>query len=329
MPEATVKLYEVPTGFLTTTNPQTIGSVISVTITDDDAYLDTNEVADPGSSQVFTSPAGTVGAYTVLRTMSMQYTPDGATATVSIDVIFMQLQVNGGFKYYILASSGNEIPGLLSGGSVTRSAAPAVYANSVAYADLACFAAGTRIATPRGPREVEHIAPGELVLTVDHGPQPVRWAGASRFGPADLLLRPELRPVRVRKGAFGDGLPGRDLLLSQQHRLLLSGGRVEMTLGEAEVLAPVKFLVGWPGIETRDECRAIGYHHLMFDRHEIVFAEGLPAESFFLGDRIRDGMEAGMAAEILALFPELAGKTPRPARAFARRHEVAALREPA
>ena len=326
MPSATVNMYEVPVGFLTTKSPQTIGTVIDVTITDDDTILHTNEIADPGSSQVFTTPAGTVGTpYTVQFTMTMQYTPAGASAPVSIDVVSMQLIVNGVPKYYIFASQGNQIPGLVSGGSVVRTSDRVSYTNTVTYADLACFASGTLIATQEGLRRVEDIAVGDLVLTADRGPQAVRWAGAARLGPADLLLRPELRPVRVRAGALGAGLPKRDLVLSPQHRLLLSGWRVEMLLGEAEVLAPVKHLIGRPGVEPVQDCRAVGYHHLMFDRHEIVFAEGLPAESFYLGERMRCAMEAGMVAEILALFPELADRPPRPARAFARGYEVAAL----
>lgn len=328
MPSATIKLYEIPsaTTLYNTNNAQAVGAVIQLTISDDDAFLHFDSGQDP--NQILTSPAGTVGGYIVQRTMSIEYTPTGAPNPVPIEVVTIFLQINGTYKYYIFADEGNQIPGLVSGASVRRITPHKAYTNTVTYADLACFASGTLIATQEGLRRVEDIAVGDLVLTADRGPQAVRWAGAARLGPADLLLRPELRPVRVRAGALGAGLPKRDLVLSPQHRLLLSGWRVEMLLGEAEVLAPVKHLIGRPGVEPVQDCRAVGYHHLMFDRHEIVFAEGMPAESFYLGERMRCAMEAGMVAEILALFPELADRPPRPARAFARGYEVAALAEP-
>ena len=127
-----------------------------------------------------------------------------------------------------------------------------------------CFAAGTRIATPAGEVPVERLRVGDMVLTAS-GPCRLRWA-ARRL--CDATIAPELRAVRVRAGALGDGLPRRDLLLSPQHALYLRG-----------VLVPAVALVNGRGIR-RDPATVIQYHHIGFDRHTTVFAEGASTESY-------------------------------------------------
>lgn len=155
---------------------------------------------------------------------------------------------------------------------------------------VACFAAGTRIATVSGDRSIEDLRVGENVLTRDHGAQPIRWIGTAR-GSAEGAWR----PVRIEAGALGAGLPRRALLLSQQHRVLVSSPIAARMTGAAEVLVAAKRLVGLPGIALAPPGGEVTYLHLLLDRHEIILAEGAPAESLLnpacaLPDREVDDM---------------------------------------
>ncbi|MCH2119410.1 MAG: Hint domain-containing protein, partial [Pirellulales bacterium] len=163
-------------------------------------------------------------------------------------------------------------------------------------AQLICFTSGTRIATVSGDRRIEDLVAGDLVLTMDRGYQPIRWIGAS--------TRPatgDLAPILIRKGALGND---RDLRVSPQHRMLLQGWQAEMLFGEQEVLATAKSLVNDHSI-LRDEGGEVEYFHMLFDTHEIIYAEGAPSESFHPGEQGWKALDHATRDEILVLFPEL------------------------
>ncbi|MDZ4094565.1 MAG: Hint domain-containing protein, partial [Paracoccaceae bacterium] len=134
-----------------------------------------------------------------------------------------------------------------------------------------CFAAGTRISTPAGTRPVEALRPNDLVLTLDHGPQPVRWIAARRVaGTGDMA------PVVFEPGAIGNL---RKLRVSPQHKMLVDGSWAELLFGAGQVLVAARHLIN--GHSVRQEAVAqVTYVHFLCDRHEIVFAEGAPCESF-------------------------------------------------
>lgn len=148
---------------------------------------------------------------------------------------------------------------------------------------IICFAAGTLIETAAGPRAVEDLGPGDLVVTADNGLKPVRWVGRRRLGPEVLAGFPHLRPVLIRRDAFGPGLPLQDLTVSPQHRIRIADWRTELLFGETEVLVPAKALIDGRGIVEAPDL-AVTYCHILFDRHEIVLANGLPCESLHPGD---------------------------------------------
>jgi hypothetical protein len=181
---------------------------------------------------------------------------------------------------------------------------------------IICFAAGTRIATPDGPLPVERLRPGDLVLTRDRGPQPIRWAGGRTLTARQLAANPALRPIRIAAGALGPGTPERNLLVSPQHRILIRSKRAARRLGAWEVLVPAKKLLGLPGVAVAPEVAPVTYHHLLLDRHDILFANGAPAESLYPGPMALRVLGPAAAAEPIALFPALTlpGYTPRPAR---------------
>lgn len=166
----------------------------------------------------------------------------------------------------------------------------------VSVTTVPCFTAGTRIQTDRGEIAVERLVVGDLVMTRDNGLQPVRWIG-SRTVPAEGRFA----PVLIEAGTFG--LHGQ-LKVSQQHRVLLTHWMAELMFAEPEVLVAAKDLVNdcsvrlIPGGE-------VTYIHLLFDRHEIIFSEGLPTESFLPGPMVLPQFEGPVLAEVLALFPEI------------------------
>ncbi len=159
-----------------------------------------------------------------------------------------------------------------------------------------CFVAGTLIDTPGGPVPVETLTPGDMVLTRDSGPQPLRWIGR-RTVPA----RGDLAPIRIAAGTFGDH---DTLMVSPQHRVLVRDGLAELLFGEPEVLVAAKHLVNDRTVLRRPG-GLVSYVHLLFDRHEIVFSAGLPTESFQPGPQACAAFAEDAMAELCRIFPEL------------------------
>ena len=165
-----------------------------------------------------------------------------------------------------------------------------------------CFTQGTRFATTTGLRQIEHLRPGDLLLTKDHGPQPIRWIWARRWSLAKLHTHLALGPIRVAKGALGAGLPRRDLLVSRHHRLLLCSKIANRIFGKSEVLAAAKDLTAIRGINKAPITGSITYYHILMDKHEILFAEGAPAESLYLGAETLHVIEPEARAELCLIF---------------------------
>lgn len=170
---------------------------------------------------------------------------------------------------------------------------------------IPCFTPGSMILTEDGEVPVEELEAGDLVFTRDSGFQELRWIGRRDLPPQALSAQPRFNPVRIRRGALGLNLPDRDMLVSPQHRMLVTGPRAELLFGEHEVLVAATHLVGLPGID-RVTPDGISYLHLLFDAHEIVRADGAWSESFQPGALTLVGLESEQRAEVLALFPELA-----------------------
>ncbi len=102
-------------------------------------------------------------------------------------------------------------------------------------------------------------------------------------------------PIRIKANALGKGLPKRDLLVSPQHRILVSDWRAELMFGVSEVLVAAKHLVNDRDIRVATDLDEFEYYHILFESHQTVFSEGLPSESFHPGglDEIADGSFAG------------------------------------
>ncbi len=189
-------------------------------------------------------------------------------------------------------------------------------------AGIPCFVSGTMIETIDGPRPIESLVVGDLVETADHGFQPLRWIGARTLGELELLQRRNLRPIRIAAGALGSGLPERDLLVSPQHRMLVQSKIAMRMFGKSEVLVAAKQLLLIDGVDIVEDAKQVTYFHMLFDQHQIVFAEGALSESLYTGPEalLTVGKEA--IQEILQILPELrvldVDNLPTPARPLIR-----------
>ncbi len=163
-----------------------------------------------------------------------------------------------------------------------------------------CFVAGTMIATPDGERPAETLLPGDLVLTQDDGPQPLRWIGTRA-----VAATGNFAPIHIRANTFGTH---RDLLVSPLHRVLIRDNLAELLFGEAEVLVAARDLVNDRSVRRRAGGE-VTYVHLLFDRHQVVFSEGLETESFLPGPQTTKSFEREVVDEICAIFPEIDPET--------------------
>ncbi|MGQ0567174.1 MAG: Hint domain-containing protein [Gemmobacter sp.] len=169
---------------------------------------------------------------------------------------------------------------------------------------IPCFTPGTLVATPKGEVPVESLEAGDQIITRDNGIQTIRWTGHKHLDWAALSANPHLKPILIRQGSLGNGLPERDMLVSPNHRMLVANDRTALYFAEHEVLVAAKHLVGSKGVQAIDSMGTT-YIHFMFDRHEVVLANGAWTESFQPGDQTLKGMGNAQRNEIFELFPEL------------------------
>jgi len=319
----TFTIYEVPNSYVSFGGNPTISGMFTMSVSDDDGFLDATAGADSGTAQGITVDGGAIDSFRFYYDDNISI--GGNTETIKT----FQLTINGTTRSFVMNDDASTIPGAGVGVGLSLNS----YGNYTAldYTSLPCFVRGTRINTPQGDRPIEGLKVGDLVNTLDHGAQPIRWIGSSALTLRELLARPHMRPILIGADSFGAGLPARDLRVSPQHRCLLRGWQVELQFGTDQMLAPAKSLVGRAGVIEDKGSEGVEYFHIMFDSHQIIFSEGLPTESFLVGDTIRDGMDQAQLDEILELFPELAtgqdAKVSTPARPVLRSFEVAAIDE--
>lgn len=180
------------------------------------------------------------------------------------------------------------------------------------------FTRGTLIATKRGEVPVEKLTLSDRPITMDDGYQPIRWIGARSLNAAQLAQAPELRPIRIRQGALGTNLPVRDLVVAPHHRVLVRSRLTRRLFQTDELLMPAKALLVLHGVEPEEAPEGVEYWNLLFDRHQVIFSQGAPTGSLFVGPEALAAASAELRAQLLALCPGLAdpsgGAASRPAR---------------
>jgi hypothetical protein len=260
-----------------------------------------------GANQTFDSAA--------IYNATITYT-DGSTATITA-VIF---QDTAGNTYWAPEFSSNADQAALEatgvGGirsltldSVSGDSFSGLTGDRQDWTPLTCYVTGTMISMEHGTQAIETLCVGDMVKTRDNGLQAIRWIGKST-----VKATGKLAPIRISAGALGPNCPARDLLVSRQHRMLLSSKVCERMFGSAEIFVPAIKLTTLPGIAIDESDQMITYFHLMTDAHEVIYAEDAPSETLLTGPNAREALSPEALEELQAIFPNILDGTPTPAR---------------
>ena len=267
--------------------------------------IQTRVIADDDSMDIFADQTK------VLDVLANDTMPSGATLTIThINGNAVSIDPNTGLPNSVTLSTGETVTlnpdGTLSitadsdlGDTLftyTMSDGTNSDTGYVTLSTIPCFVSGTLILTKDGERPVDELAIGDLVVTHDDGLQPVRWIGTRTIPATENFA-----PIDIAENALGQH---RRLMVSPQHRVLIRDSLAALLFGEEEVLIAAKDLVNDRSIRRRAG-GMVTYVHVMFDRHQVVFSEGLATESFLPGPQTKDCFEEAVMEEICAIFPEL------------------------
>ena len=250
------------------------GDTKTVDVVANDLNLTTGSVVITHINDVPVVPGDSV---TLTTGQTITLNPDG-----TLDMVGNAISEDVVFTYEIASTTGDTAVGI-----VTVDTVP-------------CFVVGTMIRTEKGERPVETLRIGQHVMTRDDGPQPIRWIGR-RVMPAEGPMA----PVRIAEGTFGDHAA---LTVSPLHRVLVQNAQAELLFGTHEVLVAARDLVDGKHV-TKLEGGQVEYVHLLFDRHQVIWSDGLLSESFLPGPQTTHCFDAERIAEICTIFPELDPKT--------------------
>ena len=304
-----------------------IGVVDNATYTDGDGSNTATEITE--LNETGGSNGGTLTIDGVVYSLQL-YVPDGTGQEVTVtydngasstnlggdalrsDVVFIMATPTGGgaARYFVLFDDTvgdlNDITSIQTRNMDFDPAGDDVRINADQNNNVApvCFALGTLIETPAGPRPVEALRVGDLVRTRQGGDQPIRWIGRRRM--TFTVENAAHKPILIRAGALGPGRPARDLMVSPQHRIAFNGPVVQRLFGSREVLAVAKGLTGLHGIRAMTGKREAQYFSLLLDQHHILVAEGAETESFYPGPTALSLLSPRQRAEVISLFPALA-----------------------
>ena len=215
-----------------------------------------HSVDDGTPSQTYTLQYGTE---------QIQHTitaPDGSTTTTT-----------GGWD----ATKNVKLDTMPIGATTTDTPIKANLASIATGEAAACFVSGTHIRTTRGDVAVEHLAVGDIVVTVSGVRRPITWLGHRDYRCAGHSRPQDVLPIRIRAHAMGDARPSRDIAVSPGHSICLD------VLGE--ILIPASALVNGTSV-VQEVVHTVTYWHVELDSHDIILAENLPCESYLdMGNR--------------------------------------------
>jgi hypothetical protein len=305
------------------------GGFDSASFSDDEAAFEDffgggGQIQDPGLNQTLTSDL-------VLDGVTVGVVGDEIYNAAEGDIVNNTTGETGRIIYITLnGGSVAEFIGVATtivinpGDSVTTSNLDPVAAEP--FENIVCFTPGTLIETPCGPRLIEDLEEGDFVLTDDSGAQPIRKIVSRTISSDMLALKPHLAPVCIRTHALAMNVPYRNLTVSPQHRMVLKGWRAQLMFGTTEVMAAAVTMVDECTILRQPPDRPVTYIHLIFDRHEIITANGALTESLYPGKTAQRAFSSSGLAELFEVFPELeTGGELAPARPVLKAFEARAL----
>ena len=167
-----------------------------------------------------------------------------------------------------------------------------------------CFTQRTLIKTKRGDIRAPQLLVGDLVLTRDHGFQPIRWFGRRASQATDISESRDLWPIRIKRNALGPNTPERHLVVAPKHRILLAGHTIQQQFGVPEILVAAQDLMGMPGIK-RVRPENLAHIYFMFDRHEVVLSDGVWSESYQPDGPTVLALNPRQRASLFKAFPHL------------------------
>ncbi|PTM86479.1 Hint domain-containing protein [Mycoplana dimorpha] len=177
----------------------------------------------------------------------------------------------------LAAATGARIAGLgVLGGSIistSTQAAPKGKAWGWYKNHGACFLPGTSILTSKGEVPIEDIRAGDLVQTIDGGVKPVRWVGHRAYKRSGPTWHPNIAPIRIVRHCLDGQTPHRDLYISIGHALYMDGALIE-----------ARYLLNGRTIAPTAPNGTIEYFNILLDSHDVIFAEGVPVETFCLAN---------------------------------------------
>jgi hypothetical protein len=245
-------------------------------------------LTDLDGARVFTvaegSETGIAGARVVLDSALTFMCPDGSTIEA---LVFVELtEADMVAACYLLPLAPLEVRRDYALVAVDRQGAAAK------LAEIACvsFARGTHITLANGlQKRIEELAVGDSVLTRDNGPRQVRWIGQQTVRATGAFA-----PITIARGALNNS---GDLMLSPNHRLFIYQRRDRVRAGRSEVLVRARNLVNGDTVVQSDG-GFVDYFQLMFDQHEIIYAEGIAAESLLVDTRVRPVIPAELRSRL-------------------------------
>jgi hypothetical protein len=189
-----------------------------------------------------------------------------------------------------VVTSGGTFTLRISAESGSLSGAIAHQSGNEVFLSTACYLAGTRILTLQGEVAVEDLVIGDRVMTLCGEAKRIKWIGTRAYDSRFVGGNPDILPICIRRGALGGGLPRRDLFVSPEHALFIDG-----------MLVPAGGLVNGVSVVQEWRGRTIEYYHVELAEHDVIYAEGAPAETFI--DCDNRGIFQN-EAEFEALYPE-------------------------
>ena len=238
-----------------------------------------------------------------LQIIAAPLTLDGVTYAAGTRItINYTVSTRTGFEgYYLtLGANTNAVTGfvtnqpMIAGTTYTFTSNANVNENPVPYSEFACFTAGTRIKTAKGEQCIECLRVGDRVMTRDHGLQTIRWTGQRTLPALDAMA-----PIAFDAGVLGCTTR---LLVSPNHRVLIAGAMAELVCGDTEMLIAASLLVNDRNVR-RVAGGLVNYVQIMFDYHEIIWANDCPTESFYVHDQAIDALDAHQTHNIRAPLP--------------------------
>jgi hypothetical protein len=268
--------------------------------------LDSTVVSGSATSGAFGSPSVLVNEPTVSVNTISSVTGNGTGAETYQVIAYDQTHAllgyydsnAGGITNYLLVADTSLDPSVVGNvGGTGQFTTPLTLAGLGSYVPPPCFTTGTHIATPGGETPVEMLRIGDMIMTAAGEAKPVKWLGRRGYDARAVAGSVAIQPVRIKAGAFGEGVPSRDLVVSPQHAMLIDG-----------MFIPAAALVNDLSITRCRDHGDVTYIHIELDSHEAILAEGAATETFVDCDS-RAMFEN--AAEFAALYPNHVATAPQ------------------